>query len=252
MRDRRRGHSTLGLFVMANTYNGVVPGPTMVVKQGDRVVIDYHNMLTVGDTIHLHGIHGIFRHDGRRHGDLATGRAARREHFRYELLHRRDTGYKFIYHTHGPETMLNKWGCTVRSSFRPAHPRPEERVDRDDVEMLSSWAIQSTAPNHFTINGREYPSTWPIEVKKGDRVRVRWINISSVDIHTMHTHGHDQLVIARDAQPVNAGDIQDTVLLGPGQRVDVVITANQAPGNWLVHCHVMDHTEDAQGMPAMD
>jgi ZIP family zinc transporter len=66
----------------------------------------------------------------------------------------------------------------------------------------------------------------------------------------MHTHGHDQRVIARDAQPVSVADLQDTVMMGPGQRLDTVITADQAPGNWLVHCHVLDHTEDAMGMPA--
>ena len=48
-----------GLSVMAKTYNGVVPGPTLVVHQGDRVVIDYRNSQNVPDTLHLHGIHEI-------------------------------------------------------------------------------------------------------------------------------------------------------------------------------------------------
>ena len=30
----------------------------------------------------------------------------------------------------------------------------------------------------------------------------------------------------------------------------MIVHADQAPGTWLVHCHVMDHTEDANGMPA--
>jgi ZIP family zinc transporter len=131
----------------------------------------------------------------------------------------------------------------------PAHPRPEERVQRDDVEFLSSWAIQTITESHHTINGKEYPATAPIEVRKGERVRVRWINMSSENMHTMHTHGHDMLVIARDAQPVTGRDVQDTILLGPGQRADTVITADAQPGNWLVHCHVLDHTEDTAGMP---
>ena len=66
----------------------------------------------------------------------------------------------------------------------------------------------------------------------------------------MHTHGHYQQIIARDAEPVDYRDIQDTVLISPGQRVDVVIEANAKPGTWLVHCHVMDHIEDSIGMPA--
>ena len=74
--------------------------------------------------------------------------------------------------------------------------------------------------------------------------------MTAEDTHTMHTHGHYQQIIARDAQPVETRELEDTVALSPGQRVDVVVTANQQPGTWLVHCHVMDHIEDASGMPA--
>ena len=86
-------------------------------------------------------------------------------------------------------------------------------------------------------------------MRKGQRVRIRWINISGESMHTMHTHGHYQRIVARDAQPLTYRDIEDTVFLGPGQRVDVIVDANQAPGTWLVHCHVIDHTEDGRGMP---
>src|SRR5579863_854003 len=48
-----------GLTVMANTYNGVVPGPVLRVRQGDTVVLDYLNDGPVPDSIHLHGIHDI-------------------------------------------------------------------------------------------------------------------------------------------------------------------------------------------------
>jgi zinc transporter ZupT len=235
-----------GLTVMAKTYNGVVPGPTLVVHEGERVVIDYRNALTIPDTIHLHGIHGG--------PDTMDGVAGISQpmvepggRFRYEFTANEPGTY--IYHSHDNEQTVDSglYGAIV---VLPAHPRPEERVQRDDVEMLSSWAIQGLAENHHTLNGKEYPATTPIEVRKGDRVRIRWINMSSENVHTMHTHGHDQLVIARDARPAPPNDVQDTVLLGPGQRVDTVIVANQQPGNWAVHCHVLDHTEDAMGMPA--
>lgn len=235
-----------GLTVMAKTYNGVVPGPTLVVHEGERVVIDFRNAMNVADTIHLHGIHGG--------SDTMDGVAGMSQplvepggSFRYAFVANQPG--TFIYHSHDNESMVNSglYGAIV---VLPAHPRPEERVQRDDVEMLSSWSVQSTVENHFTINGKEYPATTPIEVRKGDRVRLRWINMSSENMHTMHTHGHDQLVIARDAQPVPTRDLEDTVLLGPGQRLDAVVLANQQPGNWAVHCHVLDHTEDAMGMPA--
>ncbi len=234
-----------GLTVMAKTYDGVVPGPTLVVREGERVVIDFRNAMNVPDTIHLHGVHGgPDAMDGV--AGISQAMVEPGGHFRYAFTARQ--AGTFIYHSHGNEAMVDSglYGAIV---VLPANPRPEERVQRDDVEFLSSWAIQTVTESHHTINGKEYPATTPIEVRKGERVRVRWINMSSENMHTMHTHGHDMLVVARDAQPVTARDVQDTVLLGPGQRVDTVITANAQPGNWLVHCHVLDHTEDAAGMP---
>jgi zinc transporter ZupT len=234
-----------GLTVMAKTYNGVVPGPTLVVHQGDRVVIDYRNMQSVPDTVHLHGIHGIpINMDG----VAGISQPMVMPGGRYQYVFTANEPGTFVYHTHDNEEMLNSglYGAIV---VLPTHPSPEERADRDDVEVISSWAIQSLAENHFTLNGKEYPATTPINVRKGQRVRIRWINISGESFHTMHTHGHYQRVIARDAQPVTWRDSEDTVELGPGQRADVVVKADQSPGNWLVHCHVIDHTEDGQGMP---
>ena len=234
-----------GLTVMAKTYDGVVPGPTLVVREGERVVIDFRNAMSVPDTVHLHGIHGEpDAMDGV--AGISQPMVAPGGRFRYAFTARQPG--TFIYHSHSNEAMVDSglYGAIV---VLPAHPRPEERVQRDDVELLSSWAIQTITESHHTINGKEYPATTPIEVRKGERVRIRWINMSSENVHTMHTHGHDMLVIARDAQPVRAHDVEDTVLLGPGQRVDAVITANAQPGNWLVHCHVLDHTEDSAGMP---
>ena len=234
-----------GLTVLAKTYNGVVPGPTLIVHQGDRVIVDYRNEQSVPDTVHFHGIHEI---PVSMDGVAGISQPLVMQHGSYRYVFTADAPGTFIYHTHDNEEMLNSglYGALV---VLPAHASPAERADRDDVEVLSSWAIQSLSENHFTINGKEYPYTTPINVRSGQRIRIRWINISGENMHTMHTHGHYQRIIARDAQPVTYRDIEDTVLLGPGQRVDVLIDANQRPGTWIVHCHVIDHTEDATGMP---
>lgn len=236
-----------GLTVMAKTYNGVVPGPVIVVDQGDAVVIDYTNALATPDTIHLHGIHEIpLGMDG----VAGISQALVPQNGRFVYRFPADTPGTFMYHTHNSEAQLDSglYGAIV---VRPAHPRPEERhLAHDFVEMLTGWQIQSAGENHWTINGKEYPATHALEVKRGDRMRIRWLSLTSEDTHTMHTHGHYQQIIARDAQPIETRDVEDTVALAPGQRVDVVVTADQQPGTWLVHCHVMDHIETADGMAA--
>jgi zinc transporter, ZIP family len=236
-----------GLTVMANTYNGVVPGPALVVQQGDTLVLDYTNEDTTPDSIHLHGVHDI--------PDTMDGVAGISQplvpqggHFVYHFV--ADQPGTFIYHTHDNEAMLDSglYGAII---VEPTHPRPIERgLSHDFLEVISSWMVQSGSENEFTLNGKEYPATQPLNVKSGEHFRIRWVNISGEEFHTMHTHGHYQQIVARDAAPVNYRDIEDTVLVGPGQRIDVVVDANAKPGTWLVHCHVADHIEDANGMPS--
>jgi ZIP family zinc transporter len=236
-----------GLTVMARTYNGVVPGPVLQVNEGDRVIIDYQNATEKPDTLHLHGIRGAsVEMDGV--GGISQPLVPPGGQYTYTFV--ADRPGTFIYHTHGTEAMLDAglYGAIV---VLPSHPRPDEaNIAHDYVQMISSWAIQSGPENHFTLNGKEYPETKQLEVRSGQRIRIRWINISGEEWHTMHTHGHDQVVIARDARPAPANDVEDTVALGPGQRADVIVTANAKPGTWLIHCHVGDHVQDMTSMPA--
>ena len=236
-----------GLTVMANTYNGVVPGPALVVRQGDTLVIDYTNDGATPDSIHMHGVHDIpVAMDGV--GGVSQALVPRGGRFVYRFV--ADQPGTFIYHTHDDEAMLDSglYGAII---VEPSNPRPVERhLAHDFLEVISSWQIQSAAENHFTLNGKEYPATRALDVRAGERFRIRWINISGEEFHTMHTHGHYQQIIARDAEPLDYKDVEDTVLIAPGQRVDVAIDANARPGTWLIHCHVLDHIEDASGMPA--
>ena len=234
-----------GLTVMAMTYNGVVPGPTLVVKQGDRVVIDYRNELDIPDTIHLHGIHGMPVTDD---GVPGSSQDLVPPHGSFQYTFAADQAGTFIYHTHDRKAVLNA-GLYGGIIIEPAHERPEERADRDYLEMISSWYINSKSESEFTLNGKSYPATKALDVRHGDRVRIRWINISAENFHTMHTHGHDMRVIARDGSPAPNGDVEDTVSIGPGQRIDTMLIANAQPGTWMIHCHVLDHIEDSNGMP---
>jgi zinc transporter ZupT len=235
-----------GLTVMAKTYNGVVPGPTISVRQGDHVVIDFRNELSISDTIHLHGIHDIpVSMDGV--PGISQAMVLPHGSFRYEF-DAKQSG-TFIYHTHDRKSVLDS-GLYGGIIVTPLHPRPEERAARDYLEIISAWYIKSSEESEFTLNGKQYPATKSLEVRKGENIRIRWINISAENYHTMHTHGHYMNIVARDGMPTGVKDIEDTISLGPGQRVDTILNANQKPGTWMVHCHILDHVEDEDGMPS--
>ncbi len=138
-----------GLTVMANTYNGVVPGPALVVRQGDTLVIDYANDGATPDSIHMHGVHDIpVAMDGV--GGISQSLVPHGSHFVYRFV--ADQPGTFIYHTHDNEAMLDSglYGAII---VEPSNPGPTERFAHDFLEMISSWQVQSAAENEFTLNG---------------------------------------------------------------------------------------------------
>ncbi len=58
--------------------------------------------------------------------------------------------------------------------------------------------------------------------------------------HPMHFHGHSLAVLSRNGKPVPHRQWQDTVLMAPKDVVEVAFVADN-PGDWMLHCHVMDH-----------
>ena len=58
--------------------------------------------------------------------------------------------------------------------------------------------------------------------------------------HPMHLHGHSFQVLDRDGAAVAHDEWGDTVLVRPRERVRVAFVADN-PGDWMLHCHVMEH-----------
>ncbi|MBN8906069.1 MAG: multicopper oxidase family protein [Rhodospirillales bacterium] len=58
--------------------------------------------------------------------------------------------------------------------------------------------------------------------------------------HPMHLHGHSFHVLDRDGTPAPHDVWGDTVLVRPRERVRVAFVADN-PGDWMLHCHVMNH-----------
>ena len=107
--------------------------------------------------------------------------------------------------------------------------------------------------NTFTFNSRAWPGTAPLIVKKGDRVRLRFANLS-MDSHPMHIHGHRFQVTGTDAGsiPPSARFNETTVNVPVGTTRDLEFIADN-PGDWPLHCHKSHHTMNAMShdMPNM-
>jgi FtsP/CotA-like multicopper oxidase with cupredoxin domain len=60
--------------------------------------------------------------------------------------------------------------------------------------------------------------------------------------HPMHLHGHAFRVIRRNGAPTARREWQDTVLMAPQETVEIAFVADN-PGDWMLHCHVLEHQE---------
>ncbi|HZN41135.1 MAG TPA: copper oxidase [Planctomycetota bacterium] len=255
--ERVRHEFAPGLAANCWGYNGRVHGPLIEAVQGDRVRIYVTNKLDAPTTVHWHGVHLPNGMDGV--GGLTQRSIEPGETFRYEFtLQRPGT---FMYHSHHDEMVQMAMGLM---GMIVVHPKQAEGPlpDRDFVYMLSEWALkvgterpdpnEMTDFNVLTFNGKVFPATAPMVVKTGQRVRIRIGNLSAMDHHPIHLHGHSFAVIETDGGqiPESARWPETTVLVAPGQTRVVEFVAD-TPGDWAMHCHMTHHvmTQMGHGIP---
>lgn len=236
------------VYVTAWTYHGTVPGPMIRVTEGDQVRITLKNELPEATSIHWHGIPVPNDMDG---VPPFTQKAIEPgETFTYEFT--AAPAGTFMYHSHvdtDKQIMLGLYAPFIIDPKTPETVKPAV----DEVLMLSEWTLgpdgetyptmpmAGAEPNYFTINGKSFPETQSITVKKGDVVRLRLAGIGQFT-HPMHLHGASFKVVAVDGYPVpEAAQLtRDTIAINPGERYDIEFTATN-PGTWVFHCHVLHH-----------
>lgn len=238
-------------------YNGRVHGPTIEAVEGDRVRIYVTNKLDAPTTVHWHGLRIPNGMDGV--GGLTQRTIEPGETFRYEFtLQQHGT---FMYHSHHDEMVQIALGMVGMFVVHPRHPQGPQ-PDHDFCFMLSEWALpvgmERPDPNEMkdfnvlTLNGKAFPATTPMVCKTGERIRIRFGNLSPMDHHPMHLHGHSFEVVETDGGqvPQSARWPETTVLVATGQTRVVEFIADN-PGDWALHCHMTHHvmTQMGHGIP---
>ncbi len=115
-------------------------------------------------------------------------------------------------------------------------PEPDGRVP---LVFRAKWAGNRWV-DHWTINGKEYPKTDPINVRTHRRYRLVFDNQSD-DVHPLHLHRHS-FELVNVAGKTTAGVMKDVVAVGPRKQVEVQFVANN-PGLSLFHCHMQLHMD---------
>ena len=110
-------------------------------------------------------------------------------------------------------------------------PEPDERIP---LVFKQKWAGNRTV-DHWTINGKEYPKTAPIQVRANGRYRLIFDNQSD-DMHPVHLHRHS-FELVKVAGKATRGVMKDVVDVMARTQVEVDLVADN-PGPSLFHCHM--------------
>jgi FtsP/CotA-like multicopper oxidase with cupredoxin domain len=163
--------------------------------------------------------------------------------------------YKLVELHYTDEASLRS-GALGAPAKLPANPLPEpdiENAQRHEVTLAGGmmggmgmggmmgggamWAINGVA-----APGDDMAHMKPILTLKRGASYILAINNETAWYHPIHLHGHSFRVITRNGRPTRYGEWRDTVLIPPRERAEVAFVADN-PGDWMFHCHILDHQE---------
>ncbi|MGH7325608.1 MAG: multicopper oxidase family protein [Candidatus Rokuibacteriota bacterium] len=116
--------------------------------------------------------------------------------------------------------------------------------------MMGGRGGHAQAWDTMTINGKAYPATQPLKIRRGEQVRLRLINASADHTHVLRLAGHRLRVTHTDGNPLAQPVEVDSVPIAPSERYDLLVTADR-PGAWLLSCAQPGHADAGEQVPVV-
>jgi FtsP/CotA-like multicopper oxidase with cupredoxin domain len=232
-----------GVRTDAWTYNGGLPGPLIRARRGDRLIVHFTNKLPQSTTVHWHGVQVPIQMDGVPGASQPPVEPG--ESFTYDFVVP-DAGL-FWYHPHimsaaqvgfglyGP-LLVEDPDDTVNVADQLVLVLSDIATD-DDGKLHAAdsggvlGALLGREGNHVLVNGRVRPT---LTVRDGGLQRWRIVNAAK--------SRYFELVLG-DGQPfeligVDGGHMEYslnrwTIVLGPGERADVLVAPRFEGGRSL-------------------
>ncbi|KAH6615545.1 lcc2, laccase [Chaetomium sp. MPI-SDFR-AT-0129] len=261
------------------TFNGTVPGPTIIADWGDNLVIHVTNkMANNGTSIHWHGIRMLNNvlNDGVPGVTQCPFPEGETMTYRFRATQYGSTWYHSHFSLQYAEGLFG--GLILRG------PATGNYTEDKGVLFLQDWAHQESfagwltarqgaplAADNGLINGTNTydcsGSTDPkcagqgkkfeMVFKQGERYLLRLINVAVDGVFQFSIDGHSLEVIAHDLVPVERYTT-DSIQIAIGQRYDVIVEANAEPGNywlrsgWIESCLANSNADGITGIVRYD
>ncbi len=246
-------------------YNGKFPGAEIRVKEGERLQIVLDNKLPEETTIHWHGVPVPNAMDG---VPVLTQRSIKPgQQFVYDYV--ADPAGTYIYHSHvglqldrglmgpliieekQPHVQYDRDYVLLLDDFLPNAPEPipagdammgtgsgrmigMEGMGRGSGGMMGGGMMGVEMPPYagIMINGRLREAPVVFDTRKGERLRLRFLNASGASAYRVAIGGHRMAITHTDGRPVKPFAV-DSFYIGMGERYDVLVEANNSGAWWI-------------------
>jgi FtsP/CotA-like multicopper oxidase with cupredoxin domain len=229
----------------AYAYNGSVPGPTLDVHEGDRVIIHFRNALPEPTTIHWHGLHIPADMDGSPLRPIGAGKR-----YDYTFTVPRGTAGTYWYHPHpdvrtGYQIAMGLYGAIiVRDAHDPLPASlPEKLLILSDNRFRADGSPDIADPhsaqgqvdlengregNVLLVNGQVMPT---IGIRSGEVQRWRVINVSAARIYRLAIPGQTLLHVGDDGGLFERPRELNDILLANSERAELLVRGTGPPSS---------------------
>jgi FtsP/CotA-like multicopper oxidase with cupredoxin domain len=226
-------------------YNGSIPGPTLLVKQGSTIAVTTTNDGDVDATVHWHGLRLENRYDGVPEETQAPisigGTYTARVHFP-------DPGL-YWYHPHIREDFAQEMGLYGTIVVEPIDPDYWPVADRHLTITLDDLLIEDGAMAPFLRSGPTFTAMgrfgnvmlingetdFSSEVGVGEVVRLYLVNTANTRLFNVGLGGTRMKLVGGDSGRYEHEVFVDEVLLSPSERMIVDVLFEKAGDVPLEH-----------------
>ncbi|HXI33490.1 MAG TPA: multicopper oxidase family protein [Gemmatimonadales bacterium] len=233
-----------GTLTDVYAYNGSIPGPTLELREGDRVTIHFHNDLPEATTVHWHGLNVPVSADGSPYDPVAPG--ASRD---YVFTVGAGTAGTYWYHPHpdhrsGFQIAKGLFGAIIiRAADDPLAGVPEKLLILSDNRFRADGSLDLPDPDSpqgqidmengregdvLFVNGHVLPT---IPIQSGAVQRWRVINASAARVYRLALAGQTILHVGDDGGLFERPDEVKEILLANSERVELLVRGDGQPGS---------------------
>ncbi|MEW6418136.1 MAG: multicopper oxidase domain-containing protein [Nitrospirota bacterium] len=234
------------------TYNGLYPAPTIKVRNGDKLIVNLKNSLSMLGTnilghdrditnLHTHGLH--VSPSGNSDNMMIMLMSGDTFTHEYDLSMQEPSSINF-YHPHIHGSVAEQYWGGLAGTLDVA----------DEIDVLSGFEthilflkdinLSGSEPEPYTslmdfmhgkegntvmVNGLVNPV---LKIQPGQVQRWRIINASNARFYKLSLENHTLYVVGTEGGLLDKPYPMSSLLLSPGERADILVRANQSSKNY--------------------